>query len=628
MTAGGEGEAQARERLKAARRAVADGRHAEGFALLREGLRPDTDFTLQAKAAAILAQVPPGALGLRPLRLAILANSTVDHLADLLRLWLAVAGVEAEIFIAPYGTMEQTALAADGPLAAFQPQLVWLFSTQRDVELAVAPGADTATIGACVAREIGRRRVLWEAIAARWRCPVLQNNADLPADDPFGHLAGAAPWGRRALLRRYNAALAANATPGVHVFDLDHVAALWGTARWVDPRLWHHSKHAFTPQASGLVASHAARVIAALLGLARKVLVLDLDNTLWGGVVGDDGVSGLVLGQGAEGEAFVAFQRHVKALRSRGIVLAVCSKNDDEVARAPFREHPDMVLRLEDFAVFRANWDDKVTNLREIAAALALGPEALAFVDDNPAERELVRRHLPAVEVVDLPEDPAYFVEALARSGLFEATAFTDEDRVRADLYADNARREEARLEATDLAGFLASLEMRAHVGEADELSLPRIAQLINKSNQFHLTGLRLAEPELRALAARDDHRVLHFRLADRFGDNGLVSAVLLRRAEAELHVEAWVMSCRVLQRTLEAFVAREIVRVARLWDCAAVVGRYVASARNGMVAEHYARLGFAPAGEGLWRLALGEALPAWETPITRVPAAEPVPAT
>ena len=602
--------------MKAAKALVAEGRYREALASLRGAVRDDSDFVSQARAAKVFASIPPGALGLRTLRVALLASSTVDHLADVLRLWLAFRGIEATIHIAPYDTVEQTVLDTSSALYAFDPQLVWIFSTARDVDVAVEPGADAATIDACIQREVDRRATLWRQLASRLDCPVLQNNADIPADDAFGHMAGAMPWGRRTMLRRYNAALVAAAPPGVIVFDLDYIASSWGTARWNDARMWFHSKHAFSLDAAGMVASRAASLVAGLVGLAKKCLVLDLDDTLWGGVVGDDGVAGIRIGNGADGEAFAAFQRYVRSLKDRGIVLAVCSKNELAAARAPFEQLADMALALDDIAVFRANWEDKATNIRAIAATLGLGLDSIVFVDDNPVERDLVRTHLPEVEVLEMPEDPALFVETLARSGYFEAAMFSEEDRARAAAYAANAQRAQARESVVDMASYLRGLDMKAHVRAADEVTLPRIAQLIGKSNQFHLTGVRPLEPELRALRESPDHRVLGFRLADRFGDNGLISACALRRADDAVHIDIWVMSCRVLGRTMEEFVANEILRVAHEWHCRTIVGRYVPSPKNTLVAGLYPRLGFQQDADGMWRLHMGGEVPRWETHI------------
>jgi FkbH-like protein len=330
--------------------------------------------------------------------------------------------------------------------------------------------------------------------------------------------------------------------------------------------------------------------------LAKKCLVLDLDNTLWGGVIGDDGLAGIKLGSDADGEAFVAFQLFIKALQQRGIILAVCSKNDPETAAGVFRDHPDSVLRLEDFSVFVANWDNKADNIRDIAARLNIGLDALVFVDDNAQERDIVRRHLPEVAVVDLPDDPSGYIAALAEGRWFEAASFCLEDLERSRYYAENAQRAVVRSDYVDMDAYLDSLRMTAIIGAADSFHLPRMAQLIGKSNQFHLTGTRYGAAELAAIAARPDWFVRHIRLADRFGDNGLIACLALRRDHRTLHIDTWVMSCRVLGRTVEAFIAHQILALALANGCDRIVGCYVRSAKNNLVAGLYQRLGFDPA--------------------------------
>ena len=321
--------------------------------------------------------------------------------------------------------------------------------------------------------------------------------------------------------------------PAIILFDLDHVASVWGRRRWEDARYWFHSRHAFALDATGTVAHAAARLIAGTRGLAKKCLVLDLDNTLWGGVIGDDGLAGIELGHGEAGEAFVALQRYVKALKDRGVILAVCSKNDHETAASVFRDHPDSVLRLEDFAVFTANWRNKADNIREIAATLNIGLDSLVFADDNPMERDIVRRHLPEVEVIDLPGDPSEFVAAISRPRWFETATFSAEDRERGRYYSENVKRTVFRSDFVDLDSYLRGLDMRGVVGGLDPFHRPRMAQLINKSNQFHLTGTRYSEADLATLAAMPGCTVRHLRLTDRFGDNGLIACLVLRASRS-----------------------------------------------------------------------------------------------
>lgn len=607
---------QVRAVLSQVRAAASEGNHRVALAALRRCITPDADYVDQARVAKALAAIDLGAVGLRPLRLALVAASTMDHLAGVLRFWLADAGFNAEIMMTPFDTTIQSVLDPQSALHRWKPDAVWLFATHRDIALDVPPDAPRAAIGDAVAQAVATRDMLWRTLIDRLGCLVIDNTADLPADDPFGNLAGAAPWGRRTALRRYNVALAEAAPPGVVLFDLDHVAGLYGRRRWEDARYWFHSRHAFALDASGTVAHAAARLLAGARGLAKKCLVLDLDNTLWGGVIGDDGINGIRLGSGADGEAFMAFQVFVKGLKERGVILAACSKNDTQTAESVFRDHPDSVLRLDDFAVFTANWDNKADNIRDIATTLNIGLDALVFVDDNPLERDIVRRHLPDVAVVDLPEDPSGFVAALAAGNWFETIGFSAEDRERSRYYAENARRAAVRAAFVDMDAYLASLEMVATVGGADAFQLPRMAQLIGKSNQFHLTGTRYSEAELAALAARPGWFVRHVRLADRFGDNGLIAVLVAQRSDTVLQIDTWVMSCRVLGRTVEEFITNELQAIARENGCDRLAGRYVRSPKNGLVAGLYDRLGFACTGETAtateWTIDI--ARPEWKT--------------
>jgi FkbH-like protein len=607
--------------------AVAGGDACAALSILFTALGPDSDFVDQSRAARLLKSIDLGPLKLRRLRIALLAASTLEHFAPVLRLWLARMGLDADVTVNPFDTATQAVLDPASPLRTARPDIVWLFSTHRDISLESQPGDAAAKVAAQIDQAIAERQALWATLVEQVGCTVIDNIVDYPADDPFGNLAGSTVWGKRAMLRRYNAELPAAAPAGVVLFDLDHVARTLGRARWEDARFWYHSRHAFALDASGPVAHAAARLIAGARGLAKKCLVLDLDNTLCGGVIGDDGVAGIALGHGEEGEAYVALHRYVKALKERGIILAVCSKNEHETATSVFREHPDCVLRLEDFAVFTANWGNKADNIRDIAATLNIGLDSLVFVDDNPMERDLVRQHLPEVEVIDLPEACSGYVEAIARSGWFETAAFSAEDSARGRYYAENAQRAALRSAYVDLPSYLRGLDMQGALGGADPFHLPRIAQLINKSNQFHLTGTRYSEAELKAIATAPDCVVRHLRLSDKFGDNGLIASIVLRHQGRAMLVDTWVMSCRVLGRTVEEFIANDIRTIAQQRGCERVVGRYVRSAKNGLVEGLYERLGFTCVNRSdemtEWAFELGADVPAWTTWVQPMPTRE-----
>jgi FkbH-like protein len=362
-------------------------------------------------------------------------------------------------------------------------------------------------------------------------------------------------------------------------------------------------------------------------GLSRKCLVLDLDNTLWGGVIGDDGLEGIRLGQGsAEGEAYAAFQHYVKRLSERGIVLAVSSKNDPAIAAEAFERHPEMVLRRSDIAVFEANWGNKPAALQRIAHKLKFSLDALVFFDDNPAERDLVRRSLPEVAVPEAPDAPESFAQCLADSGWFEAVTFTGEDALRSSSYLADTHRREAEEAAGDMEAFLESLAMQLDIAPVDALSLARATQLVNKTNQFNLTTRRTTQAEMAELATDPQAIVLTARLRDRFGDSGLISLAVGRLAQSPegpvLDIETWVMSCRVLGRRVEYAMRDALVDAARRMGARRLLGHYRPTARNAMVADLLAQLGFTRTdnnedGDTDWQLDLATGLPSWRSPFT-----------
>ena len=612
---------QKRAAAQAAKKHLGEGQQALAWAELLRAAEPGDDLPLQARYAQLAAQLNEVKAGAAPLRVALLGSSTLDHFQDVLRFWLLNEGFAAELFVSEFDTIRQTVLDPNSGLYAFKPDVVWLFTSHRDVRLGEASDAPSAA--AAVQTAVAETTALWDALKKHSSAFVLQNNADLPLERSLGNFEAQVPWSRTSLLRAYDVALAHAGRGGVAIFDLEGLSAHFGKARWHDARFWHHSKHAFALDATGLVAFRGARLLGALKGKAKKVLALDLDNTLWGGVVGDDGVDGIALGPGADGEAYVALQRYAKSLKERGVVLVVVSKNERANAEEPFTRRPEMALKLEDFAVFRANWTNKADNLKEIAQVLNLGLDAFVFLDDNPAERALVRQLLPMVAVPELTADPSDYVRILDEQAYFEAVTFSEEDKERSALYRDNAVREDARAKFENLEDFLKSLQMVAEVGGADPAHLPRMAQLVNKSNQFHLTGTRYSESQLEALAKDPQRRVRYFKLKDRFGDNGLISVVVLEKAGDAVQVDTWVMSCRVLSRGMEEFIAREIVAVADAWGCRAVQGRYVKSKKNGLVEGLYQRLGFAAVpggtnGETRWELKWSGQRPAFAPHIAR----------
>jgi FkbH-like protein len=361
-----------------------------------------------------------------------------------------------------------------------------------------------------------------------------------------------------------------------------------------------------------LYADFVARSLAAIRGKARKCLILDLDNTLWGGVIGDDGLEGIYLNQGdARGEAFRAIQETALDLRKRGIVLAVCSKNDDAIARTPFRSHAGMLLKEDDIAVFMANWDDKATNIERIARQLDLGLDAMVLLDDNPVERAQVREALPQVAVPEVGEDPTVYPRMILAAGYFESVSFTREDIARAHEYQSNAERSRMLEGSRNLEDFLRSLQMQIRFARFDAAGRKRITQLINKTNQFNVTTRRYTEQQVETMEKSSAHFTLQVAVSDKFGDNGMISVVICTVADAEWHVDTWLMSCRVLNRKVEEAVCNHIVAQASAAGAKRIIGTFIPTDRNGIVSNLFERLSFKQGErDGEWILDIASYVP------------------
>ena len=548
---------------------------------------------------------------LQPVRLALLGTSTISHLAPGIRVAGLARGLLVEVYEPAYAQARQELANPSSGLHGFSPDAVLfatdpyaLFATSETLLMSAVDEIDAAVEGL---------RSQWRRARETWHAIVVQQIPFNPylriAGENEARLPGSAASRLRMFQQRLRDAAAAE---GVDVIDLDYWAMRKGLEAWHVPALWYRSKQDVHPAATPFCGDLAARVLAARYGKSAKCLVLDLDNTLWGGVIGDDGITGIVLGQGsAGGESFVAMQAYAKRLAARGVILAVCSKNDDVVARQAFEEHPEMVLRLSDIGCFKANWQDKAGNLKAISATLNIGTDALVFVDDNPRERALVRRELPDVMVPELDDEPANYPRLVADSGFFESVEITEADLQRTELYQAKAQLASEIATATDLDSYLASLEMKLRHAQFDSAGMQRIVQLINKTNQFNLRTRRYSEPEVAGLLGDPNVVTLQLRLLDRFGDNGIIGAIVgkLDRYSAELTIETWLMSCRVLGRQVEQATLNLLVEAARERGATALVGEYIPTDRNAMVADHYEKLGFMPVEKGTeasrWRLDL-----------------------
>ncbi|MDR3537898.1 MAG: HAD-IIIC family phosphatase [Acetobacteraceae bacterium] len=538
----------------------------------------------------------PEGLATQPVRLAVLGSSTLTHLLPAIRVAGLRRGIWIDTYENDYGQYLQELSDPESDLHAFKPTAVLLAFDAYHLTAGVTAGMDAASADAALDEVTAHVRETWKRARAAFNGPILQQAA-LPLHlSVLGNNEHRLPGSRARFVTRLNEALRVAAEEdGVDILAIDDRAARDGVLKWHDAGLWHRSKQEIAPPAAPMYGDLVGRWLAAKQGRSSKCLVLDLDNTVWGGVIGDDGMEGIALGQGsALGEAYVAFQDYARELTRRGVILAVCSKNDEANALEPFEKHPDMVLKRGDIASFVANWSNKADNIRAIAQELNIGLDSLVFIDDNPFERNLVRQELPMVAVPEVSDDPTGYPVALSDAGYFEGLSVTDEDRERTAQYQGNKAREALKAAVTDVEGYLRGLEMQLVVRPFDRVGLQRIVQLINKSNQFNLTTKRYTDEDVLAVMADPDAFGLQLRLLDRFGDNGVIAIVIGRLQEDhDLVIDTWLMSCRVLGRQVEPTTLNLIAANAQRLGARRVVGDFIPTKKNAMVKDHYARLGF-----------------------------------
>ncbi len=570
------------------------------------GQRPaPLDGVKLGRLAGRLKDHAAGVMGLRPFRLALVGDDTLSLLAaDLPAAGLA-RGLLIEVVEAAFGVSAaiaagQTTLAGSFDAVLYMPTLRHGRSLPLDRE------AEDAHI--TQQRQALERAA--EGLREHLGAPVILATRPVPSPLASADLANPASLPR--YTQNINAALADGLADGVWLlWDLAGLAAEIGASRFRDPARYLAARMPFDPAFGPLVADHLCRLLAAMAGQSGRALVLDLDNTLWGGVIGDDGLEGIRLGQGSgEGEAFLAIQQLALDLRERGIALAVCSKNTEATARLPFEQHPEMLLKPWHIAAFHADWTDKASALTAIARNLGLTTGSLVLLDDNPFERAWVRDALPGLMVPELPDDPAGYPAALIASGIFEHLPLSGEDASRAAAFAARAAAQETLDLSGDYQAWLTSLGMSLTVAPFDAVGRGRIAQLIAKSNQFNLTTRRYTEPQVAALADDPDVLTWQARLSDRFGDHGMIGIVIVRGTSTpDWRIDSWLMSCRVLERGVEQALMNHLVVAARAAGAATLTGQYIDSGRNGLVAGFYEKLGFTAVGDGEWRLCLGRAV-------------------
>lgn len=547
-----------------------------------------------------------------PVKIAVLGSYSIQHFTSLLDAFLLGQGIETDIYEGEYDGIQMDVLDPSSALYEFSPQIVIILMDDRDIKVYPECFDSEEAICSLVDSQMNYFTRLWECLNRGMPgCQILQTNIALPLTRVLGNLEGSYAFSRTDFLRRINHRLAAEHPGSVTIMDMEYLSSYAGKRQWFDYSSYFLTKTGFSPDYLGLVCAAFTRQIAAIRGKVYKCLVMDLDNTLWGGVVGDDGYDGIQLDpHNAVGEAYRFFQKYILGLKSRGVILAVCSKNEEDIAKEPFEKNPDMILSLKDIACFIANWEDKAGNIRRIATELNIGVDSLVFVDDNPAEREIVKTYVPEALVIDMPEDPAYYAQALEESGAFAWAELTKEDIKRADSYAANRERAKLMDSFVDYDEYLAALDMRAEIGSPKGAQVQRFAQLINKSNQFNLRTQRYSEAQILEMDEDENTKLIYVDLTDKFSEYGIISCIILKKQGDVCFIDTWLMSCRVLKRQVEQLAFDAVIAAAREWNCRVVKGEYIPSKKNKMVEKFYPGLGFKETAENEYEYAVGDYTP------------------
>ncbi len=526
--------------------------------------------------------------------IAILGGSTTTEIKNILELFLLKNAVKANFYESEYNQYYQEAVFENQPLAAFKPDIIYIHTSHINIGCFPKVSESEQSVQSLLKQEKLKFQSIWEALV-QYDCAIIQNNFDLPPDRSLGNLDFSEIHGKTHFISQLNLFFADQARKNKHLYinDIHYLSASIGLTHWFDRSLWYQAKYALSYTAIPVLALNLSNIINAILGQSKKCLVLDLDNTLWGGVIGDDGLQGITIGkETALGEAYVDFQRYAKELKQRGIILAVCSKNDDQVAREGL-SHQDNLLSSEDMTVIKANWDPKYQNIREIAKEINIHPDSLVFFDDNPVERDAVASQIQEVSVPDIGDDIVHYIDYLDKNGYFEATHLTGDDKQRTVYYQNEKYRTEAKAGFDDYQDFLQSLEMQAQIMHFDPIHLERITQLINKTNQFNLTTKRYTLAEVKAVSENDQYLTLYGRLTDKYGDNGLIAITIGSIKNQQCHIDLWLMSCRVLKRDMELAMLDILVARCRDRGVKEIIGYYIKSPKNNMVSGLYEKMGF-----------------------------------
>ena len=532
---------------------------------------------------------------LKNYKIAILGNCSTQHLSTALKGYGYKEGYNLDIFDADYNQIDAQVMDDNSELYNHAPNSVLIYmSTEKLFENFCQ--LELQNRNNFAENILNQIETYWNTINSKLKTNIMQFNFVEIDDKIFGNYSNKVSNSFIYQIRKLNYLLMelVEKTKNAFLIDLSSIQNLYGRKELHDEKLYYIAKMPISTNLLPEVAKQVVDIIKALNGKIKKCVVLDLDNTLWGGVIGDDGLKSIQIGELGLGHAFSEFQMWLKELKNRGIILTVCSKNNEDIAKEPFEKHPEMVLRLEDISMFVANWQDKASNIKHIQETINIGMDSLVFIDDNPFERNLVKELIPDITVPDLPEDPAMYLSYLKSLNLFETASYSENDKDRTKQYQAEVGRATMQSSFEDFNDYLKSLQMVATAHEFNEFEIPRISQLTQRSNQFNLRTIRYTEAEIEEILRNDKYLTLSFSLKDKFGDYGLISVVIMEKKDKEtLFLDTWLMSCKVLKRGMEEFIINTIIETAKKKGFKKVVGEYIKTPKNAMVEKIYSNLGF-----------------------------------
>lgn len=562
--------------------------------MLKELIYPFDSKSILAKKKRLKRELLENSAGFLEKNIAILGGSTTNDVKLMLELFLLNQGIKPSFYESEYNQYYQDAVFPNPELEAFQPDVIYIHTSNRNITAYPNIQNSKGEIESLLDAEFAKFSKIWTSISEKYHCPIIQNNFEMPYYRLMGNKEASDIHGKINFLTRLNMKFCEYAQEhnDFYICDINYISADYGLKEWADPFYYHMYKYALNVNAIPYLSFNVANIIKSIFGKNRKGFVLDLDNTLWGGVIGDDGVENIVLGpEESEGQVYSEFQRYIKEHQQLGVLLNIASKNEEENALAGLA-HPDSAFTKEDFIEIKANWNPKNQSVQEIAKDLNLGVDSLVFIDDNPAERCIVEEQLPGVCAPEIGE-VQHYIQNIDRNGFFEVTTLSKDDLKRNEMYMENAKRVQMESSFENYKEYLLALEMKGIIRSFEPVYFARIAQLTNKSNQFNLTTKRYTQSEIEQIAADDQYITLYGKLMDKFGDNGVVSVVIGHVAENECRIDLWLMSCRVLKRDMEYAMMDALVEKCCKRGIASIRGFYYPTAKNGMVKDFYGLQGF-----------------------------------